>query len=457
MESILRRMRIAGAAMRLLVRAMALEGQQPGRVFGFFLLYLLMFAVLGLADGLSLSLFVKRVGSDALPMLYGAVAVGNLAAIGAYVVLSERMGRMALMVLLLLMSGLGFGALFAILLADPSTLAYGLLFCLRELSYTLLLMHFGTFLQDFFSREQLVGALPVVYAGGRLGGLLGAGTLAVWSSFLPLDGLLAVCAALLLAAALFAILLRRRFSHVQRPDDDRADDSLRGTGTADPQELDRRARGGLGDFLVFLWRSPLMFWNTIAALAYVGCRFVLNYQYNSWFDEHFESEAAMAAFLGTYSAIALTGAILLQLFVVSRLVRALGLKGATLLYAALLGGALTLNVFGMTMTQAILSRLMENELRFGLRNPLNQLVINKFSKAVRVRVRAWSLGLLIPIGTIGTSIALGLVAQSPQALGALGGALGGSYLISTIRLNESYTEKLGSWLRWAKPGGRRSP
>src|SRR5439155_8676196 len=58
---------------------------------------------------------------------------------------------------------------------------YGALLVTREVAFTLVLMHFGTYLQDYFSRDQLDRVLPVVYAGGRVGGLAG-GAMLQWLS-----------------------------------------------------------------------------------------------------------------------------------------------------------------------------------------------------------------------------------------------------------------------------------
>lgn len=440
-------MGFAGSPMNVMRRLLSLEGQELGRVFGFFALYLMIFWVLGLADGLAISLFVKRVGASALPWMYGTVAIANLMVIFLYMALAERLKRLTVMLGMLLVGSASFFALYPAITLAPSDLTYGALFGVREIAYTLLLMHFGTFLQDFFTRKQLITAMPIVYAGGRFGGLGGAGTLALWSTWLPLDALVLLCGGLLLLGSAISLGLKWRFPHSREAADDEADASLASKGGTDAQELDRKARGSMGAFLAFTWHSPLMFWNTVGAIVYVGCRFVLHYQYNTFFDDYFETDAQMAQFMGTYSAIALSLAIVLQLFVVARLVRWIGLKGSTLIYASLLAVVMGANIFAMNLPQAILSRLLENELRFGLRNPLNQLVINKFSKALRVRVRAWSMGFIIPFGTIATSLALGGLADVPQALGALGGALGGGYLFGMVRLNQSYREPIGAFFK----------
>ena len=417
--------------------ALGLEDESFSRIAGFFGLYLLLFGLLTLADGLSTALFVKRVGAASLPLAYAVVAVANLVAIGFYVRLAERMGRIALLVGILLATSVGFVGLWVLVKGQPAAIWYGAVFGLREVAYTLVLMHFGTVVQEYFTREHLVRAMPLIYAGGRVGGLLGGATLSFTARAMPLGDLLLVCAGVGMAGVLASLVLGKAMAPVFSAADDEADAGLAGRNA---QALDQQARGSLGDFLRFVWASPLMRWQTITSLVYVGCRFVLNFQHNTYFETHFESEADFAAFMGTYTVAALSLSLFLQVAVVGRMVAAIGLKGGILGYGALLGGVMTLNAFGMDMTRAVLSRLAEVELRFGWRNPLNQLVINKFSKALRVRVRAWSMGLLIPGATVATSALLGVVAATPVALGASSVALGLGYLGSNIAMTRTWRE-----------------
>src|SRR5262249_17508422 len=80
----------------------------------------------------------------------------------------------------------------------------GARFVTREVCFPLVLMHLGTYLQGYFPRDELNRVLPVVYAGGRVGGIAG-GALLEWLSA-PLGalnlvpvflGLCLVCQALL--------------------------------------------------------------------------------------------------------------------------------------------------------------------------------------------------------------------------------------------------------------------
>ena len=67
------------------------DGELP-RLWPFFTLYLILFSALTLSDGLSLALFVQRVGVGHLPFAYGAIAVLNLAAVVFYFFRAENAG-----------------------------------------------------------------------------------------------------------------------------------------------------------------------------------------------------------------------------------------------------------------------------------------------------------------------------------------------------------------------------
>lgn len=82
----------------------------------------------------------------------------------------------------------------------------------------------------------------------------------------------------------------------------------------------------------------------------------------------------------------------------------------------------------------------EAELRFGLRNPIMQLITNKFAKSLRVRVRAWSLGL--PLATLLSSIVLGILVNRGQAawVPRVGAGCGLLYLAGSLGLVQSFSE-----------------
>jgi hypothetical protein len=418
-------------------RLWKLEPGDLSRLWPFFGLYFLLFCLLAVADGLSMSLFVQRVGAALLPRCYAGTALLNLVAISAYISRAERAGSrrsfhaiLAAILFSLLCTWLairGFGGGLA---------TYGLLFAVREVAYTLVLMHFGTFLQDHFTRVEMNRVLAIVYAGGRTGGIAGGALLGLLPQRLGMENLLLLCAALALLAMGAVEAIARVRPEVQAAEDDAAAPELV-PAPGDGAALERAALGSVGGFLRYARHFPLLWWISVATVIYTACRWLLHYQYSSFFEQHFDSDVAMARFLGQYTLIALTAALFLQVFVVGRVVAALGVAWSHMLYALLVALGLLGNALHASFGLALFSRAVENELRFGFRNPIHQLLVNAFSKPMRIRVRAWSLGFLIPISTFLAGAGLSLLAPG-AGVAWLGAALGAGYLSSSTGILRSY-------------------
>src|SRR5262249_22497668 len=300
--------------------------------------------------------------------------------------------------------------------------------------FTLVLMHFGTYLQDYFTRQELNRVLPVIYAGGRVGGIAGGRLLEDLSALLgPLD-VVPVFVGLCLASMLVLVVISHGRPRVHAPEAAHGDpgtDPVAGGPAAQQQ-----ACVSIGGFLHFAWASPLLFWTTVCSLLYMVVRWFLNYEYNRFFETYFADSTALAEFLGRYTQVALLVSLAVQLLVVNRLVAWLGVRGAYLAYGVLLCTGTLASIPPMTLAVAMLCRLIETELRFGLRNPLMQLLSNHSSKPLRLRVRAWTIGVLTPVGTLTASLLLGGFAR--YGIGDwitwLGGTLGLAHLAAAVGL-----------------------
>lgn len=427
---------------------------QPGElrtILPYFSLYFLLFLGLTLADGLSLALFVQKVGADRLPACYALTAVLNLFGIAAYLWWIRRVGSVRIFQAILLGSlTLHLGIWIIDRFWGPGESWYALLFVGREMSFTLVLMHFGTYLLDFFSREQLQRVLPIIYGGGRVGGIAGGIVLQTVPRLLePIDMVLLIVG-LFGIGILFLAVLRppKPEAETIEPTEPAKQVEVSNAGSKEmatderEHDLEQQAMSSIRGFLKFVWHDRLMFWTTVTSILYVICRWILNFQYSTQFEQHFSNAAEMTQFLGLYSQIALTASLLLQMTLVNRLVSWVGLKGSHLLYGLLLVGAFTGNLLSAAFAVAVFSRFVEAELRFGLRNPVAQMILNQFSKQVRVPARAWSLGFLIPGSTLATAVLLTKVPlyTGPQGVAWLGLFMGACYVGTSFRLYASFRD-----------------
>jgi ATP:ADP antiporter, AAA family len=434
-----------------------LKDDELPRLLPFFLLYSLLFAALSLADGLSLALFVEEVGAKHLPAVYAMVAVLNAAFVGWYFlrafdrpsdhVFKVIVGGCFSLFLLSWVSARYFGS---------TTFAYSLLYVSREIGTTMVLLHFGTYLQEYFTREQMNRVLPITYAGGRVGGIIGAGMLENLSEPWGLvNMMLVVCGYFLVSLAGIEIASRRMPKA--------ADEDTNGPAGAAPTPEETAARTTVRGFLRYLFHSRLLFWISATSLLYFMLRWVLNYQYNTFFEDYFhdlEFQAMffdddveadsdvmnLAQFLGRYTQIALAVSLFLQLFVVNRLIAWFGAKATHLVYSLLLFAALAMQPLEMTLALAVYCRFVETELRLGLRNPVMMLITNDFTKPVRARVRAWTTGLLIPAATLAASAMLAVFVKYDWsvALNWTGIGMGAVYLFCVFKMGSHFRGAAGN-------------
>lgn len=400
-------------------RLLFLEPGQLRRAWPFFALYLVLFAALTLADGLSLAMFVARVGADRLPRFQALAAVCVMLSIGWYLRTADRAGgdrvftgilAGPMLLFLLVWVGLGCGVFEERLL--------GILFLGRELAFALVLLHFGAYLQDYFTQAELSRVMPVIYAGGRFGGIAGGAALEHLSSVVEPTQLLLLLAALLAIGVVGVKSIRHFVATVDDPSElpaassPAAPRSSTARPAREPAEVADEETTSMRRFLSLVWRSPLLFWITAATVTLFCCRAGIALRCNQCFEREFVDDAELARFLGRYAQIALAASLPFQLFVVARLVAWIGLGGAHVAYAVLVAAAALAGWGEMSLAAAVFGRFVETELRYSLRNPLAQLTVNLFPRRLRIQSRVWSLGILIPAATIAASLGLDLLTRA---------------------------------------------
>ena len=427
-----------------LAKPLGLTAEQFRRAVPFFLVYLLLFTALTIADAVAISLFASRIGAESLPGWYSATAVLSLFMIAAYLTRVTRHESGVVFGVILAAFTLLFGSAWGAYQWIGGSAPLGMLFVTREIALTMVLMHFGTFLQDFFLRAELNRILPIIYAGGRVGGIIGGGMVGWLASRIGTVNLVPVVVTLLLLAWIGIVSISKFADRADEEDEPAttsanpppvADDEPTPTPLSPPLETVRW-------FLLQVGRCPLLGWLTATTLVFVGCRWFLAFQYTSFFEGYFADDVAMASFLGRYTQIALIVSLMLQLFVVNRLVGWIGVSSTHLIYCGLVCGGLLGNLFAAGLPLAVASRFLETEFRFGLRNPVNQMMVNRFTKRMRIFVRGWSLGWLIPVGTLAAS---GLIAGllrlgGPLPVAIAGAVLGIALVITAVRVGRAYDE-----------------
>lgn len=445
-----------------IAKSLGLTPDQFVRASPFFVVYLLLFTALTIADAVSVSLFASRIGADRLPAWYSATAVLSLVMMAWYLTRATRVAAEAIFRQILVAVAVLFLVAWATFHYRGGAVPLGMLFVTREVAVTLILMHFGTFLQDFFVRAELNRILPIIYAGGRVGGIVGGGLVGSLATRLGTVNLVPLVVALIAVAAIGIVVIARRIERRdEEPDPPQVTPSPSPlpVSPSPPTEMATTATAGdagfpawrpaskrwivaVSQFLIQVRTVPLLGWLTATTLFFVGCRWFLAYQYTSFFEHHFADDVAMASFLGRYTQIALLISLGLQLFVVNRLVDRFGVATTHFAYSLLVLAGLGGNWLLPGLPLAIAGRFLESELRFGLRNPVNQMLVNRFPKRMRIVVRGWSLGWLIPIGTLTASAMLGILLAigAGPAVAIVGCLLGIGFVVSAYRVGRAYNQ-----------------
>lgn len=372
-------------------RLLGLRSGELGRCMPFLLLYAVLSAMLQIGDSVSLTLFVRRVPVDSLPPYYAASALFNAILLYGYVRAARRTSSARLFHAVIVTVVLTFLTIWA-MVAWPgaaSQFVYGGLLIARELAYTLVIMHFGNYLPDFFSREEMDRVLPIIYAGGRLGGIAAGLTVAAFSPVIKTHDFLLMVASLGVAATLMVVNIGRpSVSETMRPESpgERSEDTTRGA-------------------------ERMLVWYSVASLLVMCCRWFLSFEYQGGFQAHFTKNAEMIAFLGRYTTVALGISLALQILGTSRVVKRIGLGPAYFIYSLVMCIALALSSATDALVVAVFARFVESELRLAYRNPINQLVTNRLPRERRKVLRAWTNGLFLPLGTMIAAVTMFLLQQ----------------------------------------------
>jgi ATP/ADP translocase len=409
-----------------LSRLLNLEPGELGKLAFLWLLYLLLSAAVQVGDGVTQTLFLKRIGVEFLPYMFVVKAALDVFVAMLYVPLASRLGHPATLTLIL-----GLAAVGLLLLWWPAAagapLAYPALYALSESMATLLKIHWGVLLLDCYSQEQAARTFPLIYTGARAGAVAGGLLLTGLAHPIGPANLLPVGAAVYLGAAALSLLARR---HATATDTEGA--LARESAAGRISHIRRGLSLGL--------RSPLLRAIALSTALMVLCRYGLRYRYSAAFAEAF-NEADLAAFYGGYAAVANGVSILVQLVITSRLLVLAGVTQTNLIYAlGILAVYLALG-FWPGLISSILARAMETELKAAIKTPLSNLFYGALHPSQRAAGRAFVLGLGVPVSTVVAS----LVLIWPGGTGTIplwGTALALLYVVASVAQNRSYNRTM---------------
>jgi hypothetical protein len=272
-------------------------------------------------------------------------------------------------------------------------------------------IHFGVLVLAELPGLESARALPLVHAGGRLGGVVAGPLLALLGPRLGAVWLVGG-AALLYAGGLLALRAR-----------DGAPPSVRSTESADAH--DSRPDGLFAAIV-------------LGAIALSLGRLALVTQSGTILEQAY-GELDLNRVLGIYFTAANLAAFLLQSLVVGRVLGAGGLPLLNLGWSSLyLGAQLALSFGPPIVAVALAARLVESELRNALRTPVASLLYEAMAPSRRARARTWVIGVAVPGASVVGGLALGATEGHPGLLTALGVFGAAGVAVAAWAQNRSY-------------------
>ncbi|MBI2895969.1 MAG: hypothetical protein HYY06_20595 [Deltaproteobacteria bacterium] len=376
-----------------------------------------------LGDGVVQALFLERVGADWLGSLFVLNSILDFFAGALYLRLARGAAHGSFFRAVLATAAVATVTMRAVA-ATAHPAAFFAIYAVHGALSMIITLHWGIYLLDFFPQSRTARVFPVVYAGARIGGVLGGASLAALASSTGLADLLFAVALLQLAAAVFAHALSGRAPVVRSANS--------GKGLAG------EVRAGLATARA----SPLLRAMAAATAMMVLVRLTLRYLSGDALSTSM-GEAELAGFLGRYLVIANAAGFLLQILVMPRLIARIGVSGANVAYAALSLFAFGSMAISYGVWTAAAARLVDSELKDSMKTPLSALFYGALDPADRARGRAFILGLVIPLASVAGGVGIQAASDlAPRLVVAIGLALAVLFVLASWHQNSGYRAAL---------------
>lgn len=371
-------------------------------------------------------------GVPALPLIIMADAVVSVIAIIIYTAFVDRIANDYLLIGLLFGFVIGIAAGHALITVGQFSIAYSLLFVVNRASDSIFLLHWWTYVSEYYDIRAFKRLAPVILSAKTLGLLTSGLTLPLLTSLLrPADIILIwLCTQALIIVP--TRLMPRLLRETRRPN---IHHSLhRESFITSMREGYRYVRF-----------SGYLRWFALASLALAIASALFQSLSSQVVQATFPDETGYANFLGVMSIIGGFLSFPLQLFLMNRIIRRIGVGGAMQLYPLSTAIASAALVFlPPQVFSAALGVLNRSPFRLAFRAPIMGLVYNVVPARVRGRTRAFVSGLVEPVGAVLGSMTL-LAIHSTGQPGLLAGTLMllvAVYILATIATQRRYSSTL---------------
>lgn len=371
------------------------------------------------------ALFLKRFGVEYLPQMFFATSILLVFFSAVYATYADRVSHARLFKILFYVVSVVVALNWVGMNQSSAAWPYAVYFLSYAVASEIVLIHFSLYVSGLLDASQEKRVLPLISAAARLGAVAGGIAVGLGASYWPLENM-AIAWALMLGLAALAVHVyhdgERVFPVKKR----------RRAPLADIKEGWRFAKrsaflqvAGAGLFLLVI---------LISLQEYVSSVILTN---------HFNDENSLAVFFGWFFAATNFTVLLLQLIATNRLLQRFGLAVASLVFPFSTLASFAMLFVSPSFVPAVIARFNHTGMLHAFRNPAANLSYNALPGYIQGRARAFSIGIILPLG-LAVAGALLLVVQhfSLRSLAALGCLLAVLYLILKVKKNRLYGEAL---------------
>ncbi|HRE47391.1 MAG TPA: Npt1/Npt2 family nucleotide transporter, partial [Aggregatilineales bacterium] len=395
-------------------------------------------------ETISEAAFLAQVGTGVLPYTFIADAVIAVFAVAIYTVFVDRVGHDRLLIGIMLISAVIVLIGRILVGTSASILAYPFLYLGSHVIKDLFILHWWTYVNSFYDTQSAKRVVPFIATGARVAGIVAGFSMALLNRWLAPENIIFLWMGSLVLVALGVTLMPRL-----SPDDG----SMPKIGETAKKEEKRGWRGYVANIregVGYVRNSPYLRWIAISTLLLMTLLPLITYQTSQILKDQLQSTAAISSYVGNLTGITNLIMFPIQLFLMGRLIRRLGLGNTNMIYpTGTLLAVGSLVALPTALFSAGFAYFYRTTFRTSFRMTIDNLLYNAVPLKVKGRARAFTTGLLIPVGyLIGGILLLTLPALRglPWLLPAILAALGIAYFLSSFIVTRLYSKALVTML-----------
>ncbi len=369
--------------MRFVRQFVDVKRKEAGAVFLFFMMWFLIILVFQILKPLKSGLFIENLGAKV--ELYAKLAnIGvALLAVIIFTYLYNRLGSLRLIAVLLagfILAMLGFSSILTT--GQPGNVATWTFYLFGDAWSTIWVTTFWAYLNEMTQTEQSKRLYGLIGGGAVIGGLVGG--LLVWSLVRPLGAsvLLIGCA---VVTCIIGLIIWRIETIASKQD---ASIGRQGTGQGQlPGEMKRMNAAVEGGRLVFSSRYLISI--IMIVFLYELVSQIMDYQYKTA-AEALEGTGATQAFFGQIGVIVGIISVIIQLFLVSFVIRTSGITTALLVLPVAMAVASGVYFVIPVLWTSSLLYISDNAFSYSINQTARETLFLPMSADIKYKARAFA-------------------------------------------------------------------